>query len=133
MVLLSDVVYYIILLDAIGAFDVVIWMIVWFMHNDSRYEPHHWTMWALQEDRENTAMRLLVALLEIILGMVRAFAVAYWKSASMLWLVAATYAVLGVFFLGLVLYRRVTGWVWLVSLVAFIEAVLAALVAVDGR
>ena len=58
MVLLSDVVYYIILLDAIGAFDVVIWMIVWFMHNDSRYEPHHWTMWVLQEDRENTAMRL---------------------------------------------------------------------------
>ena len=37
MVLLSDVVYYIILLDAIGACLVVIWMIVWFlclrMHN----------------------------------------------------------------------------------------------------
>ena len=47
----------------------------------------------------------------------------------MLWLVAATYAVLGVFFLGLVLYRRVTGWFWLVSLDAFISAVLVALVA----
>ena len=68
MVLLSDVVYYIILLDAIGAFGVVIWMIVWFLHNDSRYEPHHWTMWALQEDRENTAVQLLFASLEFILG-----------------------------------------------------------------
>ena len=64
---------------------------------------------ALQEDRENTAMLLLVVLLEFILGIVRAFAVVYWNSAEMLWLVAATYAVLGVFFLGLVLYRRVTG------------------------
>ena len=45
MVLLSDVVYYTLLLDAIGAFGVVIWMIIWFlclrMHNDDRYEPHH--------------------------------------------------------------------------------------------
>ena len=56
MVLLSDVVYYIIWLDAIGACLVVIWMIVWFLHNDGRYEPHHWTMWVAQEDRENTAM-----------------------------------------------------------------------------
>ena len=135
MVLLSDVVYYTILLDAIGAFGVVIWMILWFLclhiQNDDTYEPHHWTMWALQEDRENTAARLLVSLLEFILGIVRAFAVAYWNSAEMLWLVAATYAVLGVFFLGLVLYQRVTGWLWLVSLVAFISAVLDALVAME--
>ena len=144
MVLLSDVVYYIILLDAIGACLVVIWMIVWFlslrmnnvcafaclsMNNDGRYEPQHWTMWVAQEDRENMAMRLVVALLEFILGIVRAFAVVYWNSAEMLWLLAATYAVLGVFFLGLVLYRRVTGWFWLVSLDGFISAVLAALVA----
>ena len=133
MVLLSDVVYYIILLDAIGACLVVIWMIVWFlclgMNNDGRYEPQHWTMWVAQEDRENMAMRLVVALLEFILGIVRAFAVVYWNSAEMLWLLAATYAVLGVFFLGLVLYRRVTGWFWLVSLDGFISAVLVALVA----
>ena len=53
-------------------------MIIWFLcfHRYDRYEPHHWTMWALQEDRENTAARLLVALLELILGIVRAFAVA---------------------------------------------------------
>ena len=49
-------------------------------------------MWALREDRENTAARLLFSLLEIILGTVRAFAIAYWNSAGMLWLVAATYA-----------------------------------------
>ena len=76
MVLLSDVVYYSLLLDAIGAFGVVIWMILWFLclhiQNDDTYEPHHWTMWALQEDRENTAARLLVALLEFILGIVLA-------------------------------------------------------------
>ena len=135
MVLLSDFVYYTFWLDAIGAFGVVIWMIIWFlclrMHNDDRYQPNHWTMWALQEDRENMAMRVLVGLLEFILGIVRAFAVVYWNSAEMLWLVAATYAVLGVFFLGLVLYRRVTGWVWLVSLVAFIDAVLVAFVALE--
>ena len=101
------------------------------MQNDDRYEPQHRTMWALQEDLENTAARLLVSLLEFILGIVRAFAVAYWNSAEMLWLVAATYAVLGVFFLGLVLYQRVTGWLWLVSLVAFISAVLDALVAME--
>ena len=140
MVLLSDVVYYLLWIDVIGACLVVIWMIVWFlclrmhsvclgMHNDGRYEPHHWTMWALQEDRENMAMRVLVGLLEFILGIVRAFAVVFWNSAEMLWLVAATYAVLGVFFLGLVLYQRVTGWFWLVSLDGFISAVLVALVA----
>ena len=85
-------------------------------------------MWAFQEDRGNMAARLLFALLEFILGIVRAFAIAYWNSAGMLWLVAATY---GLFFLGLVLYRRVMGWVWLVSLVDFIFAVLAALVAME--
>ena len=122
-------------LEAIGAFGVVIWMIVWFlclhMQNDGRYEPRHWTMWAFQEDRGNMAARLLFALLEFILGIVRAFAIAYWNSAGMLWLVAATYTVLGVFFLGLVLYRRVAGWFLLVSLDAFIFAVLAALVALE--
>ena len=146
MVLLSDVVYYLLWIDVIGAFGVVIWMIVWFlclrmhnvcacvclgMHNDGRYEPHHWTMWALQEDRENMAMRVLVGLLEFILGIVRAFAVVFWNSAEMLWLVAATYTVLGVFFLGLVLYLRVTGWGWLISLAAFIDAVLVAFVALE--
>ena len=135
MVLLSDVVYDLLWIDVIGAFGVVIWMIVWFlclrMHNDGRYEPHHWTMWALQEDRENMAMRVLVGLLEFILGIVRAFAVVFWNSAEMLWLVAATYAVLGVFFLGLVLYRRVTDWGWLISLAAFADAVLVAFVALE--
>ena len=49
----------------------------------------------------------------------------------MLWLVAATYAVMGVFFLALDMYWRVTGWVWLVSLVALICAMLDALVAME--
>ena len=132
MVLLSDVVYCTLLLDVIGAFGVVIWMIMCLhMHNDDRYEPNHWTMWAFQEDRGNMAARLLFALLEFILGIVRAFAIVYWNSAGMLWLVAATYAGLGLFFLGLVLYRRVMGWVWLLSLAAFIFAVLDALVAME--
>ena len=134
MVLLSDVVYYSLLIDAIDAFCNCIWMIIWSLcfHKYDAYKPYYWTMWALQEDRENTAVQLLFASLEFILGTVRAFAVAYWNSAGMLWLVAATYAVIGVFFLGLLMYRRLTGWLWKsVSLVALICGVLGALVAME--
>ena len=127
---LNDVAYCLVFIDAVVSFAAVVWMGIWSLclsgQDGDTCEPSSWSVWLLQENRENTAARLLFAALGLILVVVRAFIVSYWRSPGMMWLAAAIYSVCSAFLLGAVMHGRLMHW-W-VALAGLIDCIFAVVV-----